>query len=286
MLSLLESQIHVVLDDLSNEQSIEFTKEDIAEAVKQFEAALVKQTTPREPEFRLRMSNVGRLSCQLQMEQSGAPKERMPYNHWMRMVIGDCVEILTRMVLEKSKVEVSSDGDDVVLRVDKTNIKGSSDIDLKVDGVEKVFDIKSCSDWAYKNKWPAGFQGMFKDDAFGYVGQLYGYADAQDKEAGGWVVINKSSGEVSVVDVDATKDQEKYIRSNRRNVVDMIVNKHPFYRCMDLEEETFYKRLTGSKILNRTCTMCSFKKSCWPEAKFKKCENSKAAKPPMKWYVE
>ena len=48
MLSILESQMRVVLDDLSNEQSREIPTELIDRAVEQLREALVKQTTPRE----------------------------------------------------------------------------------------------------------------------------------------------------------------------------------------------------------------------------------------------
>ncbi len=282
MLSILESQIRVVLEDLSNEQTFKFSPEEIQSAVQQFEAALTKQTTPREPEFRLRMSNIGRASCQLQQEQAGAPKGRMPYNHWVRMVIGDCVEIIMRMVLEKSDVVVTSDGDDVSLDVDETNIRGTSDIDI--DG--KVYDIKSASQYAFRNKWEDGFQGLYKEDDFGYVGQLYGYADAQKKEPGGWIVVDKSSGEIKVVEVDATDEQETFIRHNREQTVDVVSNNRPFRRCFDAEDETFFKNATGGKTLGRACGWCNFKSSCWPEAKYLPNPASKAKKTPYKWYVE
>jgi len=282
MLSILEGQIRAVLEDLSNEQTITFTQDEIQKYVKQFEEALTKQLTPREDKPRIRMSNVGRLSCQIQQEFAGAPKERMPYNHFMRMLIGDCVEIITRMVLDKSNVNVSSDGDEVELEVQDTKILGTSDIDI--DG--KVYDIKSASQWMFRNKWEGGFQALYKSDEFGYVGQLYGYADAQGKKPGGWIVVDKSSGEVKVVDVDASPDQEAAIRGNREYIVDLISNNRPFQRCFEAEEETYFKKPTGGKILHKTCGWCPFKQTCWPEAQYLPSPTSKAQTKPYKWYVE
>lgn len=286
MLSILESQMRVVLDDLSNEQKREIPKELIDKAVDQLREALEKQTTPREPDFRLRMSNIGRLPCQLQQEKMGSPKERMPYNHWMRMVIGDFVEVLVRMVLELSEAEVASDGDEVELDVKKTKIQGTSDIDLNIHGDQRVYDIKSASQYMFRNKWAGGFQSLYREDEFGYIGQLYGYADAQGKKPGGWIVVDKSSGEIKVVDVDATPDQEKMIRLNREQTVDLIVNNSPFQRFFEPEEEFFNRKPTGRTILSKTCSWCSFKLSCFPEARHLPNPSSKAQTQPHKWYIK
>ena len=43
-------------------------------------------------EFRLRMSNIGRPLCQLQMQASGAEEEPQDYSFKMRMIIGDMLE--------------------------------------------------------------------------------------------------------------------------------------------------------------------------------------------------
>jgi len=286
MLSILESQMRVVLDDLSNEQSREIPTELIDKAVEQLREALVKQTTPREQDFRLRMSNIGRLPCQLQQEQMGSPKERMPYNHWMRMVIGDFVEVLVRMVLELSEAEVASDGDDVELDVKSTKIKGTSDIDLNIDGEQRVYDIKSASQYMFRNKWQGGFQALYRDDEFGYVGQIYGYADAQGKKPGGWIVVDKSSGEIKVVDIDASPDQEKMIRLNREQTVGLIANNSPFQRFFEPEEEYFNRKPTGRTILSKSCSWCQFKLSCYPEARHLPNPSSNAQVTPYKWYIK
>jgi hypothetical protein len=286
MLSILESQMRVVLEDLSNEQTREIPTEIIDKAVEQLREALIKQTTPRDQDFRLRMSNIGRLSCQLQQEQMGSPKERMPYNHWMRMVIGDFVEVLVRMVLELSDADISSDGDQVELKVEGSNIQGTSDIDLTIDGEQRVYDIKSASQYMFRNKWAGGFQSLYRDDEFGYIGQLYGYADAQNKKPGGWIVVDKSSGEISVVDVDATPEQENMIRLNRETVVGMITNKHPFHRVFEPEDEFFNRKPTGRTVLSKSCSWCQFKLSCFPEARRLPNPSSKAQTPTYKWYIK
>ena len=83
---MLEAQIRMALDSLSNGEFSDLTIEQrwIDEAVESFREALTAQLTNNgRDEFRLRMSNVGRPTCQLQMEASGAEKARKPYHFIM-----------------------------------------------------------------------------------------------------------------------------------------------------------------------------------------------------------
>ena len=282
-LDTLELELKGLMQSLSNGETAEVDPEVFEAAAEQLVTAFKKQLTQkREKGFRVRMSNVGRPLCTLQMEKSGAEREPFPYNHIMRMMIGDCVEVITRMLLTIAKVDVTSDGDDVTMKVSKTKINGSSDIDI--DG--KVVDIKSSAPWAYKNKWAKGFDALLAEDDFGYVGQLFGYADAQNKPPGGWIVVDKSSGELMVVPVTATVDQCKAIRARRKHTVGSLESGAPFQRGFEAEEETFQRKETGKKTLCKSCGFCSFKKTCWPTAQYKPQAESKAKFPPHKWYVD
>lgn len=86
---VIEASIHSVLDRLSNGEDVEIEEEWIEEAGEQFKAALRKQVTPRDRTVVLRMSNIGRPICQLQMAQAGEEEERRPYNFIVRMLMGD-----------------------------------------------------------------------------------------------------------------------------------------------------------------------------------------------------
>ena len=55
--------------------------------------AMEKQFSKKDiEEFRLRMSNIGRPLCQLQMQANGAEQEPQDYSFKMRMIIGDMLE--------------------------------------------------------------------------------------------------------------------------------------------------------------------------------------------------
>jgi len=279
---IIEATLVSTLDRLSNREPVEVKDEWIEEAGEQFKAALRKQFTVTDDGFTLRMSNIGRPLCQLQMAKSGVEGTRMTYNHVMRMLIGDAVEAILRVIMKAAKLPVTSDGDEVALNVGGHTITGTSDVDID----NEVYDIKTCSPWAFKNKWQNGWDGLYKNDEFGYVGQLYGYADAQNKEAGGWIVVDKSSGELTVVPAEPTQSQREAITHHINGNVRAIVNDEPFRRCFEAEAETYYGKPTGKTRLPKACSFCSYIKACWPNAEYKAQEASKAANPPYHWYVK
>ena len=163
----------------------------------------------------------------------------------------------------------------------KTPISGEDDVEI----ADKVYDIKSASDWAYRNKWRKGFDALLEDDPFGYLGQMAGYSIGQSKKMGGWIVMNKSSGEIIVI--DAPEEKEIYsdtIKLMRKNVR-TITNKIPDIVKFEPIEEVFNREVTGRKILAKQCSMCDYRAHCWPSAKFEPCAESKAANPRRHWYV-
>jgi hypothetical protein len=281
-MNVLEAQIRSTLDAVSNGGGVEVKEEWIEQAGEEFKEALRRQFKPDNRGFRLRMSNIGRPLCQLQMEKSGAKQSRKPYNHVVRMLIGDAVESVIRLVLKAADMNVTSHGDHVSLSVAGAEVEGDSDLDID----ERVFDIKSASPWAFKQKWRKGYSALKEDDPFGYIGQLYGYADAQGKAPGGWIVGDKSSGEILVVEVDGDESHAREVRRQREKTVSAIVNDDEFRRCFAPYEETYYGKPTGGKRLPMTCGFCSFLGACWPRAKLLPAPASKAKDPPVHWYVE
>ncbi len=140
---MLETQIQLALDRLSNDEFDDITVDDswIDDAGEQFKAALRRQLTQRgKNDFRLRMSNVGRPLCQLQMAANGVTESRKPYNFKMMMMVGDAVECITDVILKIAGGNITSRSDDVELNVGDTTIRGTDDIEID----DKVYDIKSC----------------------------------------------------------------------------------------------------------------------------------------------
>lgn len=272
-----EIQIHKYLEDVrKGERGMSDTT--IARIVRDVEEAVKKQFNSNKRTFSLRMSNVGRPSCQLWYEKN-EPESGIepPANFLMNMMIGDIVEAIFKGVLTEAGVEFS-DGHKSTLEVGKYKIDGTHDLVLD----NKVDDIKSASPWSYKNKFK-DYATLKEHDAFGYVGQLAGYATALSVEAGGWWVINKANGEfkyVSAWDMIVPEEIDKI-----EDTIN-ILEKNEFERCFSPVEETFRRKETGNKILSEECSWCKFRHKCWPTLQEIPSLVSQAKEPPIIPYVE
>lgn len=282
--SLKEARLHMILDRLSNREEVEIDEQWIEEAGEMFKQGLRKQLMPEpgQDDFRIRMSNIGRPTCQLQMQKAGEKPARMPYNHIVRMMLGDAVEAIMEVLIRAAGLNVTGGKNQVELKIGDTTIKGEDDIEL--DG--KVFDTKSASPWAYTHKWVEGIDALKREDSFGYIPQLVGYSISQGKDPGGWIVVNKSTGEVKVVELSEYDIDIDKVKAQMERTVNIIATDQPFERCFEPVEEKFRGKPTGNKRLSTDCTFCNFMKQCWPEAVFKPQTGSKAAYPKHYWYTE
>ncbi len=251
-----EIALHQYLDDATNGKSsmsaktIAGIKKDIGEALKRQFGSRTKRR-----KFQLRMSNVGRPTCQLWFEKNQPEKSHpLPTTFVMNMMLGDIVEAVFKGLLREAKVKFD-DSDKVFLNIGNQKVSGTYDLVLN----DAVDDIKSASDWSYRNKFES-FDTVSADDAFGYVGQLAGYAKAVGKKAGGWWVVNKANGSFKYVPADNI-DVDKEVAKLEENVKKVESNK--FERCYDSEEETFRGKPTGNRVLSKTCSFCRYKHACW-----------------------
>jgi hypothetical protein len=229
-------------------------------------------------DFRLRMSNIGKPSCQLWFAKNH-PDKALPKgnNFLMTMMIGDIVEAVFKGILKEAKIDYQ-ESEEVALELnDGTKIKGT--YDLVLDGC--VDDIKSASDWSYKNKFDS-FESLASGDSFGYVGQLVAYAKASGKDIGGWWAVNKSTGQfkyVSAKNADSTKvlqDIEDTIKK---------ANEKELVRCFEPEVETFRGKATGNLVLNKNCNFCDFRNTCWDTLVELPAQASQAKQPKMVQYI-
>ena len=222
------------------------------------EAALNKQfNSPPRGDFRLRMSNIGKAPCQLWFEKND-PEDRRPFppHFLMNMILGDIVEAVFKGLLRAVDQEFK-DNEIVTLKLPNgQEIKG--EYDMEMDG--KIDDVKSASPWSYKNKFES-FEALNKDDSFGYVSQLVGYAEAAGKGVGGWWVVNKGNGEFKYV--DASDVDKEAVLEGIQATVDYIENDEPFKRCYEAVPETYFKKPSGNLVLNSKCHWCDFKHKCW-----------------------
>jgi hypothetical protein len=256
--------------------------DDILEQVAQdVKAAMEKQFSgPPRDEFRLRMSNIGKPTCQLWFEKNDPEdKTPLPPHFLMNMIIGDIVEAVFKGLLRAAGISFT-DNEKVTLTLpDGTEING--EFDMILDGA--VDDVKSASPWSYQNKF-ASSHALAQGDSFGYIPQLVGYARAAEKKLGGWWVVNKANGEFKYVAAEGI--DEEAVMSDIQDTVSYINEDKPFKRCFEPIEETHYRKPTGNKKLGVECGFCSFKHKCWPNLKQLPAVMSNAKNPPMVDYVE
>lgn len=272
--------------DRANRGTVELSDELLDEFAASCRAALKKQFNDKRNErFTIRMSNIGRPLCQLQMEAAGTDAEVPSYSHKMKMLIGDMIESAAVVIMKAAGIKVEAESQPVSLDIAGVTINGTYDV--KIDG--KIYDIKSASPYSFSHKFgEGGFSNLLADDSFGYVAQGFGYAEADNGKFAGWIAVDKVSGEWSVCDVPDGPEYESARRSAldkiRTNVTALTQNE-PFSRCFTDIDEVYYNKPTGHKILPFNCDYCPFKKACWPDMQTMPKLNSKGQFPKLVNYT-
>ena len=275
---IAELKLHQYMTDAVNGKSV-MSEEIINQVADDVRDALKRQfgDKVKRKDFTLRMSNVGKPTCQLWYEKN-KPETALPKsnNFMMNMMLGDIVEAVFKGLLKASKVDYE-ESDTVTLKCKDAEVSGS--YDLVIDGA--VDDVKSASDWSYKNKFES-YETLSSGDGFGYVGQLAGYAKASGKKVGGWWVVNKANGHFKYVPANGLNLDEE-IKKIEETVA--TVNSNKFERCFEPEEETFRGKPTGNTVLNTNCKFCDYRYDCW-DLTDKPAVMSKAQTPKIVSYIK
>ena len=273
--------------DKVNKESIKISDTLVEEFGEACKNALRKQFSEQRREgFKPRMSSIGRPLCQLQMEAKNVKGEGQQYNIKMRNTFVDLVEALAIFVMKSAGVKVEDEQKKVKHKFSKSEIEGR--LDVKID--KKVWDIKSASPYSFDKKFgeAGGFEEIAKDDTFGYIPQGYLYGESEKTPFGGWIVINKSTGEWLVCETPMNDDEYrvKALTTAEKNI-EAIENNVPFKRCFNEIEETFRTKKTGNKILGMACSFCPYKLPCWgSKLQLLPQQQSQGKNPKWVWYTE
>ena len=271
----------------ANKASVPISSTIINEFGEACKEAFIKQfVEERETKFKPRMSTIGRPLCQLQMEAKNIKGEGQPYNAKMRNTFGDLIEALAIFVMKSAGVEIEDEQKSVKYNFNGSTLEGRYDV--KID--KKVWDVKSASPYSFEKKFgPAGgFEEVIKDDAFGYASQGYLYSESEKVPFGGWIVINKSTGEWLTCEAPLADDEYKATAiKNAEDNMKSIINKKPFKRCYSDIEETFRTKKTGNKVLGFVCSFCPYKLPCWgSKLQLLPQQQSQGKNPKWVWYTE
>ena len=251
---------------------IQQVADDVADALKrQFGSG------KKRGDFRLRMSNVGRPTCQLWYEKNKPDVALpLPTTFIMNMMLGDIVEAVFKGLLKSAGVQYE-EPEHVTLELENEEINGTYDIVIN----DAVDDIKSASNWSYNNKFES-YDTLASGDSFGYVAQLAGYAKASKKLVGGWWVVNKANGQFKYVPATGL-DLDTEIDKIQKTVDTVEENK--FEKCFQPVPEKFRGKETGNKVLNSGCKFCPYRFDCWDDLTERPAVMSKAKVPPTTAYI-
>ena len=195
--------------------------------------------------FKLRMSNIGRPARQLYYSQKDTQEIKHHASTQIKFLYGHIMEDLLIFLTKLSEHAVTDEQKEVLV----DGVLGH--MDCKIDG--EVIDIKTASGFGFKkfkNKTLA------EDDPFGYVSQLAGYERAEGTDNGGFLALNKESGELTLYQPE---DLDKpNVNTLISNIESALKGEAPPDKC--------YKPIkSGSKgnmKLPMGCVYCSHKFVC------------------------
>ena len=198
----------------------------------------------------LRMSNIGRKSRQLwyDMKTEGTP-ERMPPSLFIKFLYGHLLEEIVIFLIKLSGHTVTDEQKEIKV----SGIKGH--MDCVIDG--EVVDIKTASGYAFK-KFRDGT--LAENDMFGYMAQLAGYEEAQGTSNGGFLALNKESGELALYRPD--NFDKPNIKNKITNIKKAVKLATPPDRCYSPIPDG----KSGNMQLPKECVYCRHKFECHKDA--------------------
>jgi hypothetical protein len=248
-LSTLVEDIYNTISDLNsgNQEISEACLESLSVGVSN---AVKGWATPKEnKQFTLRMSNVGKPARQLYYNNKYNNSNDLDSPTLIKFLYGHILEEVLIFLVKLAGHTVTDEQKEVILN----DVKGH--IDCKIDG--EVVDIKTASSFAFK-KFKNGT--LREDDPFGYLSQLAGYETAEGTSNGGFLVINKESGELTLY---RPEDLDK------PNVKVLINKIKDIFKFDELPERCYNLAPSGTKgnmKLPRGCVYCHFKTECHSDA--------------------
>jgi len=250
-LDTLITDIYSSLEGLSHGEPLNISEAELDKTLEGIRECLLHWSQPskRNKEFNLRMSNVGRPARLLWFEKNAEERTPPSPSTQIKFLYGHLLEEILLMLVRMSGHNVSGEQGEAKVE----GITGH--MDCIIDG--EVVDIKTASKFAF-NKFRNGT--LPQDDSFGYLAQLAAYEHSTGTENGGFLVINKESGELCLYRPD---DLDK------PNITQRIKTMKEQVFGDDMPEPCYEPEAHGTKgnmKLPKGCTWCSFKHECYKDS--------------------
>jgi len=229
------------------EKEVDKCIDTFAKTVKIHVKDFLKQRPEDKP--RLRLSTIGRPDRQLWYDF------KKPHN--IPLAPSTRIKFLYGYILEELLIMLSSIAGHKVTQqqkqVEVEGVKGHQD--CFIDGV--LVDCKSASGRGYSK---FKYNNLSSDDPFGYIPQISAYAEGNGVEEAGFLVINKSTGEICYTKVHSL---EMINAGDRIQKIKKIVESDvPPGKCY----EPIPDGKSGNFRLDTGCTYCNYKFDCWSDA--------------------
>ena len=242
--------IKSLIAGISNGKPAKVTEENMNKFLDNIKEAFNSWNNPvREKDGKLRMSVLGKPTRQLWYDRY-SPKKTKDYDASLNLkfLYGHILEHLILYLAELTGHKVENQQK----KVEIDNIKGH--IDASVDG--QVCDVKSASSFGFK-KFKNG--ELVGDDPFGYLAQLSGYETGMGSNGGGFLVIDKSTGDICFYKPDELAKPN--VPTLIKNLKETLASRTPPEKCYELSETK-----GGNKSLPIGCQFCSHKWECHSDA--------------------
>ena len=247
----LVPDIYKELEKISEGKSINLTEKDIDNTLAKIKESMMAWATPseRDNNFTLRMSNIGRPARQLwYQKRDELIKSSIDGPTQIKFLYGHILEEIVLMLVRMAGHKVTDEQKEVKVK----DVVGH--IDCKINN--EIVDVKTASGFAFKKF----IQGrLAEDDPFGYLGQLAGYEKSEGTNNGGFLVINKESGELCL------HQPEDLDKPNITNKIDNLIS------CLDINDkpERCYDPVPegkkGNYKLHKSCFWCNYKFDCFKD---------------------
>ena len=251
--------VNKIFSQIGAGKPVELPEKKVDILLSNLKEALSQWSTPREKSVGLRMSNVGRPNRQLWYDiKSNKDQEELSPAVIFRFLYGHVVEELLLFFVDLAGHKVEHQQ----AEVNVLGLKGH--VDCIIDDV--VIDIKSASDFSFR-KFKDG--KLSQDDPFGYLAQLAAYEHGFGKSGGGFLVANKSSGEICLYIPDELEvpNIESRLETVRTELKEDVP---PRERCYPI----IAKGKSGNMGLHNSCKWCRHKFQCNPDLRVFKYSNT------------
>ena len=247
-LDTLVDDIYSKLSVLGEGKQLDVSEKDIDELGESIKTALKHwaHPEPRNSTETLRMSNIGRPTRQLwydlNSEESNIPISPPTF---IKFLYGHILEEVVLFLVRLAGHKV----DDEQRNVSVKGVKGH--MDCTIDG--EVVDVKTASGYAFK-KFRDGT--LAEQDTFGYMSQLASYEEAMGTNSGGFLALNKETGELALF-IPEELDKPN-IKTKISKVRKALKSSEPPEKCYDPIPDG----VSGNMKLPRECFYCRHKYEC------------------------